>query len=335
MKWTSTDLKKHHVKELERLLSELRAQHNTFTEWTNRYDGNTVTEDKTTHWNLFGSNVRQDLKEKMQSIFDGCAGVITPENYEEIRTSLDNCLTWVKSTIPVLDKRRSLEELTAEHEAFVKRIEEENKAQAEFAAKCVEIPKGKRGVELSICYNDSDVMTDYYCPHREVESFLLAIIPEGKRLEAILRNVIERTPVLKDIEWEWRKENYSMGHGLYLTSKGSPFKREIQGKGLIHCHGNIEFVHAGTKIIPHPDCYLGEISLKGGNGNKVNVEDVTLRENPEFNGLEVIFPCKPEPSIIQDLKNLGFRWSFKQGLWYRRNHEGLREKVNKVLEGME
>ena len=231
MKWTSTDLKKHQVKELERLLNELRAQHNTFTEWTNRYDGNTVTEDKTTHWNLFGSNVRQDLKEKMQTIFDRCAGIVTPENYEEIRTALDNCLTWAKSTIPVVDKRKSLEQLKAEHEAFVKRMEEESREQTEFAARCVEIPKGNRGVELSICYDDSDVMTDYYCPHREVESFLLAIIPEGKRLEAILRNVIERIPALKNIDWEWRKEDYSMGHGLYLTSKKLSLPKRDQRQG--------------------------------------------------------------------------------------------------------
>ena len=89
MKWTSNDLKKHQVKELERLLNELRAQHNTLTEWTNHYDGNTVTEDKSTHWNLFGSNVRQDLKEKMQAIFDDVAGVITPENYQKIKAALD------------------------------------------------------------------------------------------------------------------------------------------------------------------------------------------------------------------------------------------------------
>ena len=70
MKWTSTDLKKHQAKEVERLLNELRAQHNTFTEWTNHYDGKIVTENKTTLWNPFGLNVRQDLTEKMQAIFD-------------------------------------------------------------------------------------------------------------------------------------------------------------------------------------------------------------------------------------------------------------------------
>jgi hypothetical protein len=232
-----------------------------------------------------------------------------------------------------VDKRKSIEQLKAEHETFLKRMEEESRAQAEFAAKCVEIQKGKRGVELSICYDDSDIMTDYYCPHREVESFLLAIIPEGKRLEAILKNVIERIPALKNIEWEWKKEDYSMGHGLYLTSKNSPFPREVEGKGLIDCHGNIEFAHGGTKIIPHPEYYLGEINPKGGNGSKANVEEVTLRENPQFNGLEVIFPSKPEPSIIENIKNLGFRWSFKQGLWYRKNYEGLKEKVNEALGG--
>ena len=154
---------------------------------------------------------------------------------------------------------------------------------------------------------------------------------EGKRLEAILRNIIGRIPALKEIEWEWRKEDYSMGHGLYLTSKGSPFSREIKGKGVIRCHGNIEFVHDGTKIIPHPEYYLGEINPKGGNGSKENVEEITLRENPQLDGLEVIFPCKPEPSIIENIKNLGFRWSFKQGLWYRRNYEGLKEKVKEAL----
>jgi hypothetical protein len=333
MKWTSNDLKKHQVKELERLLNELRAQHNTLTEWTNHYDGNIVTEDKSTILNLFGINMRQDLKEKMQAIYDQCRGLITPENYQKIKTALEDCFNWAKSTIPMVDKRRSLEELKAEHEVFTKRMEEESKSQAEFNAKCVEIPKGQRGVELSICYDDSDIMTDYHCPHREVESFLLAIIPEGKRLEAILRNIIGRIPALKNIGWEWRKEDYSMGHGLYLTSRSSPFPREIQGKGLTRCHGNIQFVHGRTKIIPHPEYYLGEINQNGGNG-KLNVEEVTLRENPQFNGLEVIFPCKPEPSIIEALKTLGFRWSFKQGLWYRRNHEGLKEKVNETLAGV-
>jgi hypothetical protein len=331
MKWTSTDLNKHQVKELERVLNELRSQHNTYTEWTNRYDGNTVTEHKTTFRNLFGSNVRQNLKERMQAVFDGCAGVITPENYEEIRQALDDCLTWAKANIPIIDKRKSLEELKAEHEAYVRRIEDQAKEQIEFEAKSIEIPKGMRGVKLSICYDDSDITTDYYCPHREVESFLLAIIPEGKRLEAILRNVIERIPALKNIGWEWHKEDYSMGHGLYLMSKTSPFPRDIQGKGIINCHGNIEFARAGTRIIPYPEYYLGEINPRGGNGSKVNVEEVTLRENPEFNGLEVIFPCKPEPSIIEELKNLGFRWSFKQGFWYRRNYEGLKEKVGEAL----
>ena len=66
----------------------------------------------------------------------------------------------------------------------------------------------------------------------------------------------------------------------------------------------------------------------------MDVEEVTLRENPQLKGLEIIFPRKPEPSIIEGLKSLGFRWSFKQGLWYRRNYEGLKEKLNGILEGV-
>lgn len=53
------------------------------------------------------------------------------------------------------------------------------------------------------------------------------------------------------------------------------------------------------------------------------VDNVTVRHNEQLNGIEVIFPSKPDQNIIETLKAKGFRWSFKQGLWYTRYNESL------------
>jgi hypothetical protein len=50
----------------------------------------------------------------------------------------------------------------------------------------------------------------------------------------------------------------------------------------------------------------------------VNVEGITVRENPGLNGLEMMFPGKPDDSVIAQLKNNGWRWHHRKGLWYNR-----------------
>lgn len=43
----------------------------------------------------------------------------------------------------------------------------------------------------------------------------------------------------------------------------------------------------------------------------------TVRENVEDNRLQIIFPGKPAPAIIAELKSRGFRWSPTAGAWQR------------------
>lgn len=60
-------------------------------------------------------------------------------------------------------------------------------------------------------------------------------------------------------------------------------------------------------------------------------EGVTIRKNEERDGIEVLFPTKPEQGIIDKLKGLGFRWSKFQGLWWRRYDENIFQELQKAI----
>jgi len=54
-----------------------------------------------------------------------------------------------------------------------------------------------------------------------------------------------------------------------------------------------------------------------------NSTDVEVRHNEDLNGIEVVFPAKPDASVIAWLKENAFRWSAKQALWYARFNDEL------------
>lgn len=199
------------------------------------------------------------------------------------------------------------------------------------------IPKGKRGVVLNICFDNSDPMTDYFDPHHSIESHLLAIIPEGKEDEKSLRNVINRISTLKGIPFKWHTEKYRGGHGNYLKSETCPEERPHPYKKgrQVKCHYEITFqkgYRGENRAVPHPDFYLGEID--DGSNERGAILEMTIRENPEMGGVEVLFPSKPSREVIDTLKGYGFRWSFKHGLWWKRNSPGLIENIEKAIRGL-
>jgi len=335
-KWKADGLGPRQIKRINDLFSKINWEHNCYVSLTRRFDGVNFYEDRTAYNDIFGTARRADLEAKMDALKDFYQATITRENLKRIESELEEILAWAKKNAPVRDERESEEVLRERHEQYAKRLEEEKKRDEEFRANSILIPEGKRGLALDICFDNSDPMTDYFDPHRCLESRLLAVIPDGREDERSLRNVIDRIPNLKEIPFEWRAEKYSMGHGNYLESKTCPERRRHPHEDRqVNCRYEITFrkgrLGRENRAIPHPEYYLGEINPAGESGGKANVGEVTLRENPELNGLEVIFPCEPEPSVIDCLKGLGFRRSFKQGLWYRRNYEGLKEKVGDAL----
>jgi hypothetical protein len=52
-----------------------------------------------------------------------------------------------------------------------------------------------------------------------------------------------------------------------------------------------------------------------------------LNHNEKLNGIEVKFSAKPSNTVIDRLKELGFRWSFANMVWYNRYSVELMSKV--------
>jgi hypothetical protein len=57
----------------------------------------------------------------------------------------------------------------------------------------------------------------------------------------------------------------------------------------------------------------------------------TVKENKKLGGLEVEFTAKPASETREALKEIGFRWSKKNAVWYHKNFKGLDAIVRKAL----
>ena len=53
------------------------------------------------------------------------------------------------------------------------------------------------------------------------------------------------------------------------------------------------------------------------NEDEISNEKNEVRMNPKFNSLEVKFDEKPERSVLDKLKDAGFKWSQFNKVWYK------------------
>lgn len=60
-------------------------------------------------------------------------------------------------------------------------------------------------------------------------------------------------------------------------------------------------------------------------------QDITISHNDKLNGIEVKFANKPDDNVLNKLRDLGFRWSYKSMLWYNRYSDTLWQSVNNQL----
>jgi hypothetical protein len=59
--------------------------------------------------------------------------------------------------------------------------------------------------------------------------------------------------------------------------------------------------------------------------------DITIRHNEKLNGIEVLFANKPNDSILNTLKTLGYRWSNFNQLWYNHFTDDLMVKTRELI----
>lgn len=207
--------------------------------------------------------------------------------------------------------------------------------QAELGGlETVTLPEGCQFVTIQAFYDDSDTMTDYFNRHASLgPRFVMAIAKGNRHTEAAARKSLASAPELQKLTWKWHKENYSMGHGYWLESSpiGTIRKDAYDGRTEVSYRYEIRFERY-EKSLPASKWY-GKPSepkkeakpVSSGNGK------TAIRRNEERNGIEVQFSDKPERSVLDSLKSLGFRWSGKQALWYARYTPALMAHVSGML----
>lgn len=148
--------------------------------------------------------------------------------------------------------------------------------------------------------------------HPESISFDGNVIPFRWEIEA------------RDIE---HREKYSMGAGYYLkdgwrNSSGWMVRKETK-------YGD-DWRDEYYEIMA-ARCIFTEREQSDPEPQKARVDSVTIRHNEEKAGIEIIFPAKPEATVINRLKSMGFRWSRFQGLWWRRFDEAVMAELQASL----
>lgn len=119
----------------------------------------------------------------------------------------------------------------------------------------------------------------------------------------------------------WLKEAYN--------GKLKDFLIELRDAMMIGNHNNsdiyTDYFDVGWYIdirigdYGKPYNYIPEQEAKAPRVSQIN--EITVREGTKPGYLEVLFPEKPEQSVIDELKEAGYRWSRFNKLWYGRESD--------------
>ena len=120
----------------------------------------------------------------------------------------------------------------------------------------------------------------------------------GQRQESVALRILDCKELGRDVGPEWFDQwgNIKTGVGCFSKEHEEEICQQIYRKAR---------EMRGVVLEKRPE----EQELNAGNG-------VTIRKNEMKNGIEVVFPGKPERAVIDSLKAHGFRWSPGQSLWY-------------------
>ncbi|MCX6165188.1 MAG: hypothetical protein NTU73_10090 [Ignavibacteriae bacterium] len=279
---------------------------------------------------MFGTHghpiVNKEKYEKdCQEFLDWLPELMTKDNIQEVMAKKKVIF---EEHIPVHDQRTNLAQ-NEERAIKSKEFDEKRKIESETKENELNLfhPERERitreedemFITISACFDDSDIMTDYFNRHSGLSSdYAIAKVPKQARKEFIVRNIIAQLPEeLQKLKWEWHVEEYSMGHGTYMQSEVVAVIKHgaYNGRKEVGYHYELEF-DRHRKELPKSRFFV-EMSKElvtpiGGN------EDITVRKNESKGGVEVIFKAKPDETIIEKLKSNGFRWSRAQRLWWAR-----------------
>ena len=266
---------------------------------------------------------KAEVKELMESLPD-------PITLDNLPTIQAHCNRIFDKHVPVEDNRRTPEEETERQAETAQVIKDrEDKTHARDTALInrwrmpradkVSVPEGMIPVVAELNYDDSDSMTDYFnrhCPYGP--AFLLGFVKKrSPQREDTIRRFVNLYPELKELDWTWHKEDYSMGHGYWLESNCVG-----EAEGVTSYGGRtdpalwleVSFGWIKKDVLPFKG-YPGKSNPAPppSNGNGYTLEH-------DRNWTWITFHDKPAENIRAALKALGGKWSRKRSAWYFRTH---------------
>jgi phospholipid N-methyltransferase len=340
-KWANSGAGPIQVKRFNDTWGKINWENNTFVELTGIVG---VQERRTVCSMLGGRETRPDVAAAQERIGERFDWTITRENIGAVVTALAEELAVLEQNRPVKDQRTT-PDAEAERRAEQARRVTEGKEKAEQAAAAfirhygsgekVTLQPGQAAIVAQVCFDNSDSMTDYFDPHASLsQTFVLAVVPKQAETERLARRGVKTSPLLSTIDFEWHTEKYSMGHGNYLESKDG-FELPTELQGLRNRYGSGGEVTRAHWEVTFQTAYREPVTLDtiagygkaGPEPDKARepVEDVTVSENDEKNGIEIRFPSKPSAAVLDSLKAQGWRWSRFSSCWYTRRTDAARQ----------
>lgn len=201
-------------------------------------------------------------------------------------------------------------------DAKAREQEEVNTRGREILASLPSVPVAFLVAELE--QDDCDSMSDYY-NSKTVDSYLLAFSDHTRDIFSEMRKAairFEHTKHLADMGKDAEhREKYSMGAGYYLKA----VSRYRTGWKVEKC--NTSYSERYLINLLGRGKYVPELFAKSPPVVATSVDKPTYSLNAEKNGVEIRFPTKPSPEVLEGLKACGYRWSRPQSLWYAKQSE--------------
>jgi len=194
------------------------------------------------------------------------------------------------------------------------------------------MPIGTKGAIVAIYKEDtSDMQSDYF-GSREVRAVLLGFSGHNRDIFSEMRKIAKASGfeevqhLTGDDKKQEHRQKYSMGAGYFLKGgyrhdTGWEIRKyDLQGSHYVDQLALIIMEEGGNQL-PKTDAKPEQAPKEQATSTSALCE---LRENPNKNGIELIFTAKPSAEIRDRLKNTGFRWHRKYGFWYAKDHEQQR-----------
>lgn len=257
---------------------------------------------------------------------------ITTANQSVYMAACTRAMADLRVTRPLIDKRKPEAELRqdAERSAAIDAEQEQKRAATDQQRddNRKRWSNATRVITFSCIVNDSDAMTDYFGEHTAA-AWVIAPDYGDKDMFGPLHAAASLVN-LPGATWKEHREKYSGGKGYYIEchidvdqypswiDKSTLVSSNRYDTGRCSFRVQYESWNYGGQHPVHPDVVNRPAPTVISAGAPVAVYGVIVRRNEAMNGIEVVFPARPDRSILDNLQAHGWRWSPRQSLWYTR-----------------